>query len=99
MAMEILVPNSAIRNLIREDKTHQIYSIMQSGSERYGMQTLNQSLAALYRKREITLEMGLSISSNPEELKDLCSRRGHVGNSASSGGVAGSRGSILNGGR
>jgi len=75
MAMEILIPNSAIRNLIREDKTHQIYSTMQTGSEKYGMQTLNQSLAALYRKREITLETALSISPNVEELKQLCSQR------------------------
>ena len=74
MAMEILIPNSAVRNLIREDKTHQIYSIMQSGSDRFGMQTLNQSLAALYRKRAITLETALSISSNADELQELCGR-------------------------
>ena len=79
MALEILVPNTAIRNLIREDKTHQIYSIMQTGSDRHGMQTLNQSLAALYRKREITLETALSISSNAEELKELCGQRGTSG--------------------
>jgi twitching motility protein PilT len=47
MAMEILVPNAAIRNLIREDKIHQIYSAMQTGQEKYGMQTFNQSLAHL----------------------------------------------------
>jgi twitching motility protein PilT len=76
MAMEILIPNSAIRNVIREDKIHQIYSIMQTGADKYGMQTLNQSLAALYRSRAITLEMALSISSNEEELKELCGRRG-----------------------
>ena len=45
LAMEILVPNAAIRNLIREDKIHQIYSSMQTGQEKYGMQTFNQSLA------------------------------------------------------
>ncbi len=76
MAMEILVPNAAVRNLIREDKTHQIYSVMQTGSEKYGMQTLNQSLAALYRKRQITLETALSISSNVDELRELCGQRG-----------------------
>ena len=48
LAMEILVPNAAIRNLIREDKIHQIYSSMQTGQEKYGMQTFNQSLATLY---------------------------------------------------
>jgi twitching motility protein PilT len=74
MAMEILVPNSAIRNLIREDKIHQIYSMMQTGSDKYGMQTLNQSLAALYRKRDITLETALAISGNQEELLDLVGR-------------------------
>src|SRR5205823_7261707 len=75
MAMEIMIPNPAIRNLIREDKTHQIYSTMQTGAERYGMQTLNQSLAELYRRREITLETALSVSSNVEELRDLCGHR------------------------
>jgi twitching motility protein PilT len=75
MALEILIPNSAIRNLIREDKIHQIYSMMQTGSDRYGMQTLNQSLAELYRTRKITLETAMTISSNVEELKDLVGRR------------------------
>jgi twitching motility protein PilT len=75
MAMEILIPNSAVRNVIREDKIHQIYSLMQTGAEKYGMQTLNQSLANLYKQRAITLEMALSISSNEEELKELCGRR------------------------
>ena len=54
LAMEILMPNSAIRNLIREDKVHQIYGMMQTGQAKYGMQTFNQSLAALYFKRMIT---------------------------------------------
>ena len=74
MAMEILIPNSAVRNLIREDKIHQIYSMMQTGSEKYGMQTLNQSLARLYRERKITLETAVGISSNQEELLDLVGR-------------------------
>ena len=75
MAMEILIPNSAVRNVIREEKIHQIYSLMQTGADKFGMQTLNQSLAALFRKRSITLETALSISSNVEELKELCGRR------------------------
>lgn len=75
MAMEILIPNSAVRNLIREDKIHQIYSMMQTGSDKYGMQTLNQSLASLYRKRSITLEMAMSISGNVDELSDLVGRQ------------------------
>src|SRR6195256_1082978 len=48
MALEILVPNAAIRNLIREDKIHQVYSMMQSGQSKFGMETLNQSLATPY---------------------------------------------------
>jgi twitching motility protein PilT len=74
MAMEILIPNSAVRNLIREDKIHQIYSMMQTGNDKFGMQTLNQSLAGLYRKRDITLETALAISSNQKELLDLVGR-------------------------
>lgn len=74
MAMEILIPNAAIRNLIREDKIHQIYSAMQSGQDRYGMQTSNQSLLALYQKGLISLDTALSRSSNPDELQDMISR-------------------------
>lgn len=74
MALEVLVPNSAIRNLIREDKVHQIYSMMQTGQDKYGMQTFNQSLATLYHKRLITLEAATQRSSNTDELNDLIER-------------------------
>jgi twitching motility protein PilT len=74
MAMEILVPNAAIRNLIREDKVHQIYSMMQTGQAKYGMQTFNQSLATLYFKKAITLQTALARSSNPDELQEMISR-------------------------
>src|SRR6187397_237122 len=74
MAMEILVPNAAIRNLIREDKIHQVYSMMQSGQSKFGMQTFNQSLATLYLKKLITLEAALSRSSMPDELQELINR-------------------------
>jgi twitching motility protein PilT len=74
MAMEILVPNAAIRNLIREDKVHQIYSMMQTGQAKYGMQTFNQSLATLYFKKHISLQTALSRSSNPDELQEMISR-------------------------
>ena len=74
MAMEILVPNAAIRNLIREDKVHQIYSMMQTGQDVHGMQTFNQSLASLYFKKQITLEMAMARSSNGDELQDLINR-------------------------
>ncbi len=74
LAMEILIPNAAIRNLIREDKIHQIYSAMQTGQLKHGMQTFNQSLATLYFQRKITLETALGISSNPEELQEMINR-------------------------
>jgi len=74
LAMEILVPNSAIRNLIRDDKVHQIYGMMQAGQAKYGMQTFNQSLASLYFKRMITLQTALSRSSYVDELQELIAR-------------------------
>ena len=74
MAMEILVPNPAIRNLIREDKIHQIYSAMQSGQDKFGMQTFNQSLATLYLQKQITQEIAIARSSMPEELIDMMNR-------------------------
>ncbi len=74
MAMEIMIPNSAIRNLIREDKVHQIYSAMQTGQEKYGMQTFNQSLANLYFTKQITLQTALGRSSNSDELQDMINR-------------------------
>jgi twitching motility protein PilT len=77
MAMEILVPNAAVRNLIREDKVHQIYSAMQTGQDKFGMQTFNQSLATLVVQKQITTEMALQRSSMPEELQDMIAR-GHT---------------------
>jgi len=74
VATEILVPTSAIRNLIREDKVHQIYSSMQTGQERVGMQTLNQSLATLFFNRLITMDTALSASSHRDELVDMINR-------------------------
>ena len=74
MALEILVPNAAIRNLIREDKVHQIYSMMQTGQDKYGMQTFNQALATLYHKRQITLDVAMQRSSNTDELRELIER-------------------------
>jgi len=74
MAMEIMVPNAAIRNLIREDKIHQIYSAMQSGQDKFGMQTFNQSLATLYFQKQITLETAMQRSSIPDELQEMINR-------------------------
>jgi twitching motility protein PilT len=80
MCMEILVPNAAVRNLIREDKIHQIYSSMQSGQEKYGMQTFNQSLATAYFQKQITLEMALARSSNQDELNEMIARGASLAN-------------------
>jgi twitching motility protein PilT len=74
MAMEILIPSPAIRNLIREDKVHQIYGMMQTGQAKHGMQTFNQALAALYFKRMITLETAIARSSYPDELQEIINR-------------------------
>jgi twitching motility protein PilT len=74
MAMEILIPNSAVRNLIREDKIHQIYSSMQAGQDKFGMQTFNQSLATLCMTKQITLETALQRSSMPDELQEMINR-------------------------
>jgi twitching motility protein PilT len=74
MAMEILIPTTAIRNLIREDKIHQIYGVMQTGQDKFGMQTFNQSLSHLVLARQITPEEAMNKSSNPEELQDLIKR-------------------------
>jgi twitching motility protein PilT len=74
VALEIMIPTPAIRNLIREDKIHQIYSAMQTGQEKVGMQTMNQSLATLYQKKIVTLETAMARSSNRDELQDLINR-------------------------
>ena len=74
LACEVLIPNAAVRNLIREGKVHQIYSMMQTGQLKHGMQTFNQSLATLYQRKLITLQTALSYSSNQEELQDMINR-------------------------
>jgi twitching motility protein PilT len=74
MSLEVLIPTPAIRNLIRDDKVHQIYSTMQTGQEKFGMQTMNQSLATLYQKRLITLETAIGASSMKDELEQMISR-------------------------
>ncbi len=71
LGLEIMIPNPAIRNLIREDKIHQIYSQMQVGQDKFGMQTMNQSLASLYKRRLITLEDAFGRSSDPDEIRNL----------------------------
>jgi twitching motility protein PilT len=78
MALEIMVSTPAIRNLIREEKIHQVYSAMQAG-QKFGMQTMNMALAELVQRRRITREEALNRSSNPEELQQL------VGSAAGNG--------------
>jgi len=74
LAMEIMIPTPAIRNLIREDKLHQIYSMMQTGQSKFGMQTFNQSLATLVHRRVISQELAVSMSSFPDELIEMIQR-------------------------
>jgi twitching motility protein PilT len=74
MIMEVLVPNAAVRNLVREDKIHQIYSSMQSGQEKFGMQTFNQSLATAYFQKQISIETAIARSSNVDELQEMINR-------------------------
>jgi twitching motility protein PilT len=81
VAVEVLMPSPAIRHLIRDNKIHQIYSSMQTGQEKYGMITFNQSLSNLYFKREISLELAMTVSHNAEELNELI-KRGPSGLSA-----------------
>src|SRR5512135_274380 len=83
MAMEILIPNPAVRNLIREDKIHQIYSAMQSGQDKFGMQTFNQSLATLYFQKQITIETAMQRSSMADELQEMINRGAGLNKGAS----------------
>jgi twitching motility protein PilT len=76
-ALEVMIPNAAIRNLIREDKVHQLYSQMQIGQGKSGMQTLNQCLASLYLRRMISLEEAVSHSSEPDELQQIIASGGN----------------------
>jgi len=79
LACELMVPNPAIRNLIREDKLHQIYSQMQVGQAQSAMQTMNQSLFTLFRRGDITLEDALNRSSDRDELRTMIEQGGAPG--------------------
>jgi len=76
LAYELLVPNTAIRNLIRENKLQQVYSLMQSGQAETGMQTMNQSLVSLYKRGLITLEDAYKYSPDIKELERMVGLRG-----------------------
>src|SRR5262249_13321398 len=83
MAMEIMVVTPAIRNLIREEKIHQIYSAMQAG-QKYGMQTMNQSLVTLIQRGKIDRDDALNRTMSPQELLQLLS----TGTASGSGATA-----------
>jgi twitching motility protein PilT len=87
-----MVPTPAIRNLIRDDKIHQIYGSMQAGQEKLGMQTANQSLASLYMRRLITLDTAMGSSSNRDELQEMINRGVGVVAGAGMGGRPGAPG-------
>ncbi|AKT41694.1 type IV pilus twitching motility protein PilT [Chondromyces crocatus] len=89
MSMEVMIPNAAIRNLIREDKLHQVYSQMQMGQAGSGMQTMAQSLASLFQRRLVSLEDALAAAADPEELRTMLDQPKHsAGSRPSSGKVA-----------
>jgi twitching motility protein PilT len=81
LALEIMICTPAIRALVRDDKIHQIYSLMQAG-QKYGMRTMNQSLADLYLKHKITLGDAMGRSSNMQELNELLARKSELGRRA-----------------
>ena len=74
VAVEVLIPTPAIRNLIREDKIHQLYGTMQAGQEKAGSQTLNQALASLFYAEAISLDVARAASSMKDELMDMINR-------------------------
>jgi twitching motility protein PilT len=71
MACEALVPNAALRNLIREDKIHQMYGIMQTGQGTSGMQTMNQSLLHLVAQGAVDRELAEIRSPEPDEFRQM----------------------------
>jgi twitching motility protein PilT len=77
--MEVLIPNPAIRNLIREDKLQQIYSLMQVGQAKFGMQTMNQALLSLVERHFISLEDATERSHNLDEFRQMLSNAGIMG--------------------
>ena len=75
LAAEVMIPNYAIRNLIRENKIHQIYGLMQTGQGMTGMQTMNQSLYKLYTQRVLHIEEAIGRSPEPAELKAMIEKQ------------------------
>lgn len=71
LAVEVMIPNPAIRNLIREEKIHQIYSQLQVGQIKFGMQTMSQSLVDLYQRRLISYEEAMGHATEPTEVRSM----------------------------
>jgi twitching motility protein PilT len=71
LAAEVMIPNPAIRNLIREEKVHQIYSQMQVGQMKFGMQTMSQSLVNLVQKNQITPEQAVARATEADEVRQM----------------------------
>jgi twitching motility protein PilT len=71
LACEVMIPNAAIRNLVREQKVHQIYSQMQVGQAKHGMQTMSQSLLELFQRRLISFEEAMGHATEPDELRTM----------------------------
>jgi twitching motility protein PilT len=84
VACEVLICTPAVRNLIREGKVHQIYSIMQAGG-RFGMQTMDQALANLVKEGKVTQQLAYERSHDPEELNRLIGAAGAAGVTTSGG--------------
>lgn len=76
VACEVLVMNSNTKNLVRENKLHQIYGMMQVGQDKSGMQTLNQALLKLVLKRKVDIRSAFAVSENPDELDKLMKQAG-----------------------
>ena len=91
MACEVLIPNPAVRNLIREGKTHQIYSVLQTSAGQ-GMQTMDSALATLVRHNTITRQLAESRATSPDELRRLLGSGGMIAGNGSVG--VGTSGSI-----
>ena len=76
LSAELMIPNSAIRNLIREEKVHQIYSLMQVGQVKFGMQTMSQALVNLVQQHAITAEVAIGNATEPEEVRQMLGQTG-----------------------
>jgi len=74
MAAETMIATAAVRALVREDRTHQLMSIIQTGG-RFGMKTMNQALFDLYRQHQITYDEALTHSTDPEDLKRIMQKQ------------------------